>query len=317
MVDILREKVSGNKNRYRDEKYNLDLSYITPRLIAMAFPGEGFQSLYRNNAKTVKEFIKEKHKDFLIINISGKKYDYSIFDNKVSEYNWIDHQAPKLNLLFQICKQLYENLIKDSDIVAIINCKAGKGRTGTIICCFLLFSGMFNDPIKAMEFYSIKRFKSGEGVTQPSQKRYIHLFHEVLIRNIYYPLNITLKEISIFHIPQLSKKSYSNPFFEIYLDNGTKIHYSSRKKDNSKIFAKPDSDVKISDENFNFLIVGDFTINFYEENENNLIGRISYNTAFLNPNESSIYFELKNIDPDSLIKNKNYDPKFSITVSFY
>lgn len=317
MVEFIREKVSGNKNRFKDEKYNLDLSYITPRLIAMAFPGEGFQTLYRNNANTVKQFINEKHKDFFIINISGKKYNYNIFDNKVSEYNWIDHQAPKLNLLFQICKKIYENLIKNEDIVAIINCKAGKGRTGTIICCFLLFTGMFNDPIKAMEYYSIKRFKSGEGVTQPSQKRYIHLFHEVLIKKIYYPLNATLKEISISHIPYLSKNSYTIPYFEIYLDNGTKIHYSNQKKDKSKIFAKPDSEVKITDDDFEFLTIGDFTINFYDEKENKLIGRISFNTAFLNPNESSIYFELKNIDPDSLVNNKNYDPKFSITVRYY
>jgi phosphatidylinositol-3,4,5-trisphosphate 3-phosphatase/dual-specificity protein phosphatase PTEN len=41
-MNLLREYVGGPKNRYKDEKFNLDLTYITPRLIAMAFPASGF-----------------------------------------------------------------------------------------------------------------------------------------------------------------------------------------------------------------------------------------------------------------------------------
>ena len=49
--------VSGNRNRYVDEEYDLDLTYITDRIIAMAFPGEDlvgpFSSVIRNNLKCV------------------------------------------------------------------------------------------------------------------------------------------------------------------------------------------------------------------------------------------------------------------------
>lgn len=37
-MDFLREIVSGPKNRFRHDGYNLDLTYITPRMIAMAYP---------------------------------------------------------------------------------------------------------------------------------------------------------------------------------------------------------------------------------------------------------------------------------------
>ena len=40
-MNYLRTIVSGEKKRYIDENFNLDLSYITPRIIAMAFPGTG------------------------------------------------------------------------------------------------------------------------------------------------------------------------------------------------------------------------------------------------------------------------------------
>jgi len=47
-MDFLRKIVSGPKNRMMEHGYNLDLTYITTRLIAMSFPADGFESLYRN-----------------------------------------------------------------------------------------------------------------------------------------------------------------------------------------------------------------------------------------------------------------------------
>jgi len=115
-MDLLRTKVSGAKNRFIDDTYNLDLSYITPRLIAMAFPASGFESLYRNHVDDVANFLNERHNsDFLIFNLSGKKYDNNKFKNKVNkpfnkkvqEYEWVDHHAPTLKILFIICREIH------------------------------------------------------------------------------------------------------------------------------------------------------------------------------------------------------------------
>ena len=52
-----RHLVSGNRNRFIDEQFDLDLTYITSRLIAMAFPGEdmlgAFSAVIRNNIRQV------------------------------------------------------------------------------------------------------------------------------------------------------------------------------------------------------------------------------------------------------------------------
>ena len=40
-MNFIREVVGGPKNRYKHDGYNLDLTYITKRIIAMAFPGSG------------------------------------------------------------------------------------------------------------------------------------------------------------------------------------------------------------------------------------------------------------------------------------
>ena len=45
--------MSGKRNRYQDDQYNLDITYITQRVLAMSFPAQGFESLYRNNIDNV------------------------------------------------------------------------------------------------------------------------------------------------------------------------------------------------------------------------------------------------------------------------
>ena len=106
-MEYLRTKVSGKKHRFIDEKYNLDLSYITNRIIAMAFPASGLGKLYRNSIDSVSSFLVERHtQHYWVINLSGKSYDYKKFDNRVSEYDWVDHHAPPLKILFEICREI-------------------------------------------------------------------------------------------------------------------------------------------------------------------------------------------------------------------
>ena len=52
-MNWIREIVSGKKQRFKQQGYNLDLTYVTPRIIAMSFPAAGFESTYRNNIDEV------------------------------------------------------------------------------------------------------------------------------------------------------------------------------------------------------------------------------------------------------------------------
>lgn len=44
LAGYLRGLVSTNKRRYTNGKYDLDLSYIEDRIIAMGYPSEGMRS---------------------------------------------------------------------------------------------------------------------------------------------------------------------------------------------------------------------------------------------------------------------------------
>lgn len=86
-MNYLRAIVSGKKKRYREDGYNLDLTYVTPRIIAMAIPGEGMSKIYRNPLESVSKFLSDHHEGkYLILNLSGIHYDYSKFGDSVKEY---------------------------------------------------------------------------------------------------------------------------------------------------------------------------------------------------------------------------------------
>lgn len=56
----------------------------------------------------------------------------------------------------------------DHQNIVIVNCNAGKGRTGTSIASFFIFSGLAENATDAITYYGQKRFDHGRGVTQPS-----------------------------------------------------------------------------------------------------------------------------------------------------
>lgn len=87
-MDFLREIVGGPKNRYKEFGYNLDLTYITRRVIAMAFPASGIEKLYRNSVDSIKELLENAHQNkYITINISGRNIEEEKLQN-VTSYDW-------------------------------------------------------------------------------------------------------------------------------------------------------------------------------------------------------------------------------------
>eukprot|EP01050_Picozoa_sp_SAG11_P016048 SAG11_NODE_2141_length_3756_cov_1.771124_5_plen_107_part_00 len=58
---MLKKMVSGDKNRFQEDGFDLDLTYITPRLIAMGFPAEGAEAMFRNSMVETQRFLETRH----------------------------------------------------------------------------------------------------------------------------------------------------------------------------------------------------------------------------------------------------------------
>lgn len=63
----------------------------------MAYPASGIEKSYRNSIDDVAKFFQKNHdNNYLVINVSSRKYDYDKFGSRVKDYFWPDHQAPPL-----------------------------------------------------------------------------------------------------------------------------------------------------------------------------------------------------------------------------
>lgn len=179
-----RSAVSLEKRRFVGNGFNLDLAYITDRIIAMGFPSSGKEYFYRNPWKQTKKFLTHFHgENYKVYNLCCEKdrqYDAGRFNDQVECFPFEDHQAPPIGLIHKFCRSVDEFLKENEANVVAVHCKAGKGRTGLMICAYLLYSGRFNSPAKSMEYYGDKQTKDGKGVTIPSQKRYIKYYNTVL-----------------------------------------------------------------------------------------------------------------------------------------
>eukprot|EP01127_Copromyxa_protea_P013802 TRINITY_DN3740_c0_g1_i4.p1 TRINITY_DN3740_c0_g1~~TRINITY_DN3740_c0_g1_i4.p1 ORF type:complete len:484 (-),score=72.26 TRINITY_DN3740_c0_g1_i4:339-1754(-) len=226
-MDVLRELVSQDKCRYKDANFNLDLTYITPNLIAMGFPASGVEGYFRNNIEDTAQYLRWRHNEkFLVLNLSSEKsYDPQLFDNKVLRLGFPDHHSPPLNLLFEIMLKMHEYLKKDKERVIAVHCLAGRGRTGTIICSYLVFSGEITTMSDALELYARRRSITLKGVSQPSQRRYAGYIDLIGQHAVYpKPRSFRLIKIRMGPVPSISSRGGIRPMLYVY-------NYSEGKED--------------------------------------------------------------------------------------
>ena len=191
-ANIFKRLVSKQKRRFHDSDFDLDMSYITEKVIAMGFPSTGVQALYRNSLADIIKFFKTKHNDIVkVYNLCIEKdriYSKDIFPNsKVGLFPATDHNPSPIKLILEFCIDICLYLIKNPKGVAAVHCKAGKGRTGVMICSYLVFSGLCKNCEQAFRYYGRMRTKNNTGVTIASQRRYIRYFETFLKANFYPP----------------------------------------------------------------------------------------------------------------------------------
>ena len=105
--------------------FNLDLSYIGDRIIAMGFPSEGKEAAYRNPMSEVVRFLDTFHKDhYKVYNLcSERSYDPACFYGRVARYPFDDHNCPPMSLIYDCCRDIEEWMQEDPKNIAAIHCK--------------------------------------------------------------------------------------------------------------------------------------------------------------------------------------------------
>ncbi|XP_065838606.1 phosphatidylinositol 3,4,5-trisphosphate 3-phosphatase TPTE2-like isoform X2 [Oscarella lobularis] len=199
-----RHMVSQNKRRYREDGFDLDLTYVTDRVIAMSFPSSGKMGFYRNPIREVVRLLDTKHANhYKVYNLcSEKAYDSSHFHGNVERILIDDHTVPPIKEIVRFCENVQKWMESDPKNVIAIHCRGGKGRSGTMVCAYLLRAGLFDRADECLEYFGKRRtdFLEGskfQGVETPSQQRYVEYYNFILKNGGVVPEPIPLRIRSI------------------------------------------------------------------------------------------------------------------------
>ena len=93
--------MSKKKLRFIGGGVDLDLSYVTDRLVAMGFPSQGVEACYRNPVADVRDFLEARHPShYRIWNLcSEREYGAGHFPCEVERFSWADHTPPPFALV--------------------------------------------------------------------------------------------------------------------------------------------------------------------------------------------------------------------------
>jgi len=174
----------------------------------------------------------------------------------------------------------------------LLHCNAGKGRTGTAISSVLLYAGMIDQYMDALNYYSYMRFAGGlGGVTQPCQVRYANYFEDILKKKLCSSPPKVLKQIIIKNIPNIYKAEKLK--IEIYQYHYENLIFSTNLSDyyNSYNLKKLSLETIIPEikicPNISIVLSDDIYIKVLTEGKIKfcLLCRFSFNTAFVDKNK--------------------------------
>ena len=206
--------VSQNKRRYLKHGFDLDLTYITDRVIAMSAPAFGQHSSYRNDIHVVSRFLATRHYgNFFIFNLCDTyyssdgpngQYHPGMLFNQVQRIPFEDHGPPLMAEILAFCQEASLWMTADIRNVVAIHCKGGKGRTGVMVAALLLWGGHRKTALDALELFTFRRTRNynpklgmdsthkhyfnttpcNQTVEGPSQIRYVHYLEAMLYSGV-------------------------------------------------------------------------------------------------------------------------------------
>ncbi|XP_056895322.1 putative tyrosine-protein phosphatase auxilin isoform X2 [Takifugu flavidus] len=307
--DNLKDTLMDTSNKVMNQvatytKGELDIAYITSRIIVMTYPAESVQIGYQNHVEDVRSFLDSRHADhYTVFNLSQRNYRGAKFSNRVSECNWPSRQAPSLHNLFAVCKNMHNWLKQNPKNVCVITCSDSRAPSGVLVCAMFCFCHLFNNPIPAMQLLSAKRPGSG---LWPSHRRYIGYVCSMVSEKPSLPHSkpLVIKALTMSPIPCFNKqRSGCRPFCDILIGE-TKIFTTAQEYERMREHRIQEGKVVFP---LGVSVQGDVAVSVYHMRStiggrlqakvtNTQIFQIQFHTGFIAPGTTMLKFNQPELD---------------------
>ncbi|EAL61009.1 phosphatase tensin type domain-containing protein [Dictyostelium discoideum AX4] len=337
--DYFRTIVSGRKKRFIQDGFNLDLSYITERILAMGYPADSIHKAFRNDINEVYNFFEKYHSaHWKILNVAMEiSYSTTKVGGNVIVMGFEDHTPPPFLLLLDIIETMNKWLDSDEQNVIAVHCKAGKGRTGTVISSYLINQMKRTTPdlfyssdtilYNTISFFNQMRANNSECVTVPSQKRYVGYYIQYLRDQVTHASLLSPAQFKILNIDVIGLyTSTQTPHFNIEIH----LNYNPKIRNLPIIIRGSNTGIVFYQDFYSYILrekgiiaKGDTLIKFNSLDSPQCVFRFLFHTSFLltpttqdSQSIITLYFQKDNLDGGSggAFLDSKYKTDFAIRV---
>ncbi|XP_048746158.2 phosphatidylinositol 3,4,5-trisphosphate 3-phosphatase TPTE2-like isoform X4 [Ostrea edulis] len=262
-------------------------------------------------------------------NQSELTYDRNVFHNRVEKVLVDDHNVPRLKDMINFCSDIKEWLKANENNIIAVHCKGGKGRTGTMICTWLIHNELFEQAQESLSYFGERRTDRHkgsmfQGVETPSQSRYVEYYEKVkwdLGGNLPPIRKLRISSIRITAIKGVGKGDGSDLSLQVWLGSKRSGEWAFRNPDHVQLTHSKEEDyIDVSLLQCPAL-VEDVKCRFISTSKN--IPKVYdkcafyfwFHTAFIEKNR--LYLTRDEVDnPHKKRAQKVFKESFSITVTF-
>ncbi|XP_055696686.1 cyclin-G-associated kinase [Lutzomyia longipalpis] len=288
---------------------DLDISYITSRIVVMPCPSEGLESAYKtNNIDDVKIFLESRQSlaKMSTYNLGPRTCPRLPPPVRTVECGFMympaAPKAPFLHAMYSIAEDMYGFLCTDpKNVIIVQSADGGKATAATMVAALLIYADLVKEPEDAMQIFAVKRIPPN---MKPSELRYLYYLGDILRSTPHLPhyKPVTLISISVAPVPRMTKaRDGCRMYMEIMCHDRTVF---STIQDYDKMHLYHASEGKISIP-VNITVCGDVTVSIYHaRNALKGMGRpqglkvcqFQLHTGFIPEEETLIDFDKPDLD---------------------
>jgi hypothetical protein len=232
-----------------------------------------------------------------------------------------DHNPPLVSKCIRFCEDAHAWIQADPANIIAVHCKAGKGRTGCMIGCYLQHCGMFTDYLEALTFYGKARVSNGKGVTIPSQARYVGYYGQVMRGAV--PTVLPVLKLDAFRMVTMPKHMSDNQTYYVICANDFPV-FDTKKKVSFNTNAGRATPV---DYKCGLDVCGDITIEVFDKlhmagldlapRKKKRMFQVAFHTAFIDDHKLILTrSEVDKANKDLVEKGGNFLEDFRIELYF-
>ncbi|XP_055613200.1 cyclin-G-associated kinase [Uranotaenia lowii] len=290
---------------------DLDISYITQRLLVMPCPSEGLESAYRtNHIDDVRVYLESRFlpTKISIYNLGPRSCPRLPPPVRTVEGSFIyspapaSFKAPTLAGLYSLAEDMYGFLNADPKTVVVIQSPdSGKALAATMVCALLVYSQLVTEPEDALQIFAVKRTPPN---MRPSELRYLYYLGDIVrsVPHLPHYKPVTLVSITANPVPRMTKARDGCRLY-IEVAAGDRILFSTLQDyERMRLYLASEGKITLT---LNVTVCGDVTMTLYHaRNALGGIGRpqglkicqFQFNTGYIPEEETLINFNKSELD---------------------